>query len=399
MELEKPELLNEVAESVPVIAIAQLPKNDGILSIHNDKSIRMWLLRENAKYWPSVCNYLTSKPCALFYSEIDRNVFVGLDNGKIIHFRLSEDCNRIDHIKDYTVHSGRVVCLYYSSTQTWILSCTHDGVFQLTCPNVEHKSIKQNHLCVAKTCTAMEYCENDHLVFIGDFTGSIFVCKINQKEEIQFITNLKGHENSVQSLHWDKSMNLLFSGSFDNTIRVWEINGAESEAYKCLAHIKKVIFLKRLPQCGHLLSLSEDGRIVLWDMTIKRNKSPDPSKSNNCEICNRPFIWNLRGMYNLAQIGVRRHHCRNCGKSICHSCSSKELILPSYGYEIPVRICDNCYTKKTADNHPKPLTRKYELNCSVATACFDDTTNTLITVGTSNMKIWSLQQCCEVVFN
>ncbi|XP_050684789.1 lateral signaling target protein 2 homolog isoform X2 [Leptidea sinapis] len=39
----------------------------------------------------------------------------------------------------------------------------------------------------------------------------------------------------------------------------------------------------------------------------------------------------------------RRHHCRNCGKVFCASCSSNSIPLPRYGQMKPVRVCEECF--------------------------------------------------------
>lgn len=46
-----------------------------------------------------------------------------------------------------------------------------------------------------------------------------------------------------------------------------------------------------------------------------------------------------RGTFSVT---VRKHHCRNCGNVFCSSCSGKEIPIPSFGFNEPVRVCDYC---------------------------------------------------------
>ena len=36
-----------------------------------------------------------------------------------------------------------------------------------------------------------------------------------------------------------------------------------------------------------------------------------------------------------------RHHCRACGQGFCDKCSEQRLVVPSRGWEYPVRVCDD----------------------------------------------------------
>src|SRR5699024_6761184 len=56
----------------------------------------------------------------------------------------------------------------------------------------------------------------------------------------------------------------------------------------------------------------------------------------NCICCKQEFTDKLR-----------LHHCRGCGFGVCDPCSQQRKAVPSRGWETPVRVCDECASKKT----------------------------------------------------
>ena len=40
-----------------------------------------------------------------------------------------------------------------------------------------------------------------------------------------------------------------------------------------------------------------------------------------------------------------QHHCRACGQIFCNKCSAKTSIVPKFGIEKEVRVCDACFDK------------------------------------------------------
>jgi len=71
---------------------------------------------------------------------------------------------------------------------------------------------------------------------------------------------------------------------------------------------------------------------------------PD-SYSSSCMVCMKPFIIFTR----------RRHHCRSCGKIVCHACSpgTLEMLVKYAKTELvkAVRVCIYCHEPTTSAGH------------------------------------------------
>ncbi|XP_069124186.1 hepatocyte growth factor-regulated tyrosine kinase substrate-like isoform X2 [Argopecten irradians] len=80
------------------------------------------------------------------------------------------------------------------------------------------------------------------------------------------------------------------------------------------------------------------------DAMFTAEKAPEWKEGDVCNRCRTKF-----GTFN------RQHHCRNCGEVFCSKCSSKNSIIPKFGIEREVRVCDSCY-----DSINKPSSKKSE---------------------------------------
>lgn len=52
-----------------------------------------------------------------------------------------------------------------------------------------------------------------------------------------------------------------------------------------------------------------------------------------CMSCNKAIFTLL----------TRRHHCRRCGRVVCHTCSTKRVRIPELYADVLVRACNDCY--------------------------------------------------------
>ncbi|KQK15158.1 vacuolar protein sorting-associated protein 27 isoform X2 [Brachypodium distachyon] len=66
-------------------------------------------------------------------------------------------------------------------------------------------------------------------------------------------------------------------------------------------------------------------------------ETPPPfQESAHCDVCRCTF-----------STFRRRHHCRNCGRTLCHEHSSYHMALPQYGIYTDVRVCYECFSKSS----------------------------------------------------
>ncbi|CAK8677656.1 unnamed protein product [Clavelina lepadiformis] len=363
------------------------PNEDGLITVSEDKSIRVWLKRETGQYWPSVCHFVASPCSSMFYSPESKRLFVGQDNGNIDEFEVSEDYNRVDHRRTYLAHQKEATgCVFAHSTHVMV-SCGKDRyiVWHLT-QNGQRLGGYQtpyNPVCI-------EYDVQSHYVFAGLANGEITVLKIN-KNDSELVTSLKGHSGSITCLCWDPDKQILYSGSSDKVIILWDIGSKKGTAIELQGHESKVTSLQYSARTQQLISTSNEGSMVVWNMDIKRNVTPVWLESNQCTKCKQPFFWNFKQMWSDKTLGLRQHHCRKCGIAVCASCSTKRTTIPLYGFEFEVRVCEECY-KSISDEDRAPTASFYELKHNVTFSCADWKRGWLVTCGSDrSIKLWDLK--------
>lgn len=77
------------------------------------------------------------------------------------------------------------------------------------------------------------------------------------------------------------------------------------------------------------------------DAMFSSEKAPEWKDSDCCSRC--------RVQFGMVQ---RKHHCRACGDVVCAKCSSKNSIIPKFGIEREVRVCDSCHEKINKGGSP-----------------------------------------------
>lgn len=71
--------------------------------------------------------------------------------------------------------------------------------------------------------------------FIGDSGGQITMLRLDAGGA-SFVTTFKGHTGPVRSLSWVAAPQLLFSGSCDQSVIVWDVGGRRGTVYELQGH-------------------------------------------------------------------------------------------------------------------------------------------------------------------
>eukprot|EP01135_Chromosphaera_perkinsii_P000373 Nk52_evm20s78 gene=Nk52_evmTU20s78 len=371
-----------------VNSVVYVSDQDAIISISDDKTLRVWVKRDTGMYWPSIWQTLESPGTALSYDTETRNLYVGLHIGHVLEYSISEDFNKLTGpTRDIPAHKARVTDVVHSAKDKWIMSCGRDKCFQF------YNSDSGRRLGFwegQSWLTSIVYDSETKHAFVGEFNGTITLLQLSEGN-VKELSTLTGHTGSVRGLAWDPKRQLLFSGSFDTSAMIWDIGGKKGVTYDLSAHSKKIKALVYVENGNKLLTSGDDQKVICWDIGADRIETPHWNESDTCELCGTPFFWNVAVKLNAN----RQHHCRHCGKALCDKCCSQRTRIPKMGFELDVRVCGECFTgmrSESSSEDMKPLAKVYHAKHQVMKMWWDEETKQLITCGRDRLiKIWKFK--------
>uniref|UniRef100_A0A673YW80 WD repeat and FYVE domain containing 1 n=1 Tax=Salmo trutta TaxID=8032 RepID=A0A673YW80_SALTR len=365
----RPVLLNKIeGHSDAVNAAVLIPKEDGVITVSEDRTIRVWLKRDSGQYWPSIYHTVSSPCSCMSYHHDSRRIFIGQDNGAIVEFLLSEDFNKMNHVKTYPAHQNRVSDMVFSLESEWVVSTGHDKSVSWMC--TQSGSMLGRHYfgswasCLQYPSLSLSVC-----VCVCVFSGVPlnFCHYVNTLNKSAVWDSLEDH--SEYSLRYSFSLFLSLPVSSER--------------------VQAVRYLQLTRQ---LVSCSADGGVTVWNMDTPREEAPQWLDSDSCQKCEQPFFWNVKQMWDSKTIGLRQHHCRKCGKAVCGKCSSKRTTYPVMGFEFQVRVCDTCYDT-IKDEDRTALATFHEGKHNIAFMDMDPSRGLMVTCGSDRViKIWDMTQ-------
>jgi WD40 repeat protein len=107
---------------------------------------------------------------------------------------------------------------------------------------------------------------------------------VGQKSGVEIAASFKGHDDGVYTVAFTPDDRFLVTGSFDNTIKLWDLQtGKEFKTYAgANGHTKMVTTVVVSPDGSLLASGSADNQVKLWDVPlnapVKTHPMPDSVK-------------------------------------------------------------------------------------------------------------------------
>ena len=105
--------------------------------------------------------------------------------------------------------------------------------------------------------------------------------------EFEFSVNsiLNGHAQDVKFVQWHPTQNLLFSASYDNTIKCWKFDESIDDwlcSFTMEGHLSTVWQLDFDPTGNYICSCSEDKQWSIWN--INETNFVNKGIINNCHL-------------------------------------------------------------------------------------------------------------------
>jgi len=243
-------------------------------------------------------------------SENDEN-----DNANLSHY--------FEPIAQLQGHENEIKCLAWNATGSLLATCGRDKtvwIWECYLPGTVGGMTSSS-----ATTTAMSVLMDD--IRIGGGGGGRSRREQGDGEFFECLAVLQGHDGDVKSIvfgpshsQWGEGEEVLYSASYDNTIRVW---AEESGEWYCAAtlgrggsgggsgggssdhalvmgavHSSTVWSLGLTPGGVRLFSGSEDGSIAIWKMYTaaeRRRLFPNNNATTTAAVSHTDGLWNCVG--------------------------------------------------------------------------------------------------------
>ncbi|KAI8855000.1 WD40-repeat-containing domain protein [Chytridium lagenaria] len=196
------------------------------------------------------------------YSQDGQYIVTGGDDGKVKLWNTQTGFCFVT----FSEHTGPVRAVEFTKKGQVVFSCSVDGTVRAF-DMIRYRNFRTftSPTPVQFSCLAVD--ESGELVCAGSLdTFEIFVWSVQTGKLLEI---LSGHKGPVSCLSFSPLEGRLVSGSWDKTVRTWDIF-SRSMNPESFDHTSEVLSLAFRPDGKHLAVASLDGMISFWDVDLAR---------------------------------------------------------------------------------------------------------------------------------
>lgn len=193
----------------------------------------------------------------LAFSPDGQLVATGGDDGKVKLWNASSGFCFIT----FAEHSAPVKCVEFSATGTVVFSASMDGTVRAY-DLVRYRNFRTMTTPKPVQFTSLALDPSGEIVCAGAMDPfEIYVWSLQTGRLLDVVT---GHEGPISSLAYNASQSMLASGSWDGTVRLWDVFTGKGHV-ETLENATDVLALCYRPDGKELCSATLDGKLNVWD--------------------------------------------------------------------------------------------------------------------------------------
>ena len=205
--------------------------------------------------------------CKLSYDESCHRLFSASEDCSIIEWNL----NSYSSIKLYS-HESEIIALDYNSELDSIASSCVDS-------KIAYFSVSKRKIVKTVQFDTKVWClkilNKKKVLVVGTHAGSLSFLDL---EELNQLINTQIHDSRIKSLHLCKSQNYLISASFDQTIKIFDLN-KDKVKYSLIGNDDWVRSAITSEDGSKVFAVGDDGYLRMWECFL--DEQIDDKKSGN----------------------------------------------------------------------------------------------------------------------